>query len=219
VIPGAVAEPAPWPEAIFRGGPSTEARLHLFDTADAITLPLQRWHGPMPPEEVALLESVSGPVLDVGCGPGRHAAALARAGYQALGIDTSVAAVRAARQRGAKALQLSVFGPVPNAGLWATVLLLDGNIGIGGDPVRLLKRVHQLSAPGGRVLVEVDPPGSESRRFRARVQHAGGVGPGFPWARVGAGGIRAIATSGGLRTLEVARGGERWFAELEKPLS
>ena len=218
MIAGAVAETAPWPEAIFRGSPSTEARLHLFDTAEVITLPLHRWHGPMLQEEIALLESVSSPVLDVGCGPGRHAAALARAGHQALGIDTSAAAVRAARQRGARALQLSVFGPVPKAGRWATVLLLDGNIGIGGDPVRLLKRVHQLSAPGGRVLVEVDPPGSESRRFYARVQHAGGVGPGFPWARVGAGGIRGIAASGSLRTVEVVRGGERWFAELEKPL-
>jgi SAM-dependent methyltransferase len=173
----------------------------------------------MLPEEVKLLESVTSPVLDVGCGPGRHSATLARAGHNALGIDTSAAAVRRARERGAKALQVSVFGPVPNAGRWATVLLLDGNIGIGGNPVRLLQRVLQLSAPGGRVLVEVDPPGSESRRFHARVQHAGGVGPGFPWACVGAGGIRRIADSAGLRTIEVMRGGERWFAELEKPLN
>jgi SAM-dependent methyltransferase len=214
---GAVADSGPWPETIFEKSPVTEARLHLVDNTEVITLPVHRWHGPMLPEEVALLESISSPVLDVGCGPGRHAAALARAGHDALGIDTSAGAVRTARRRGARALQLSVFGPVPYAGRWATVLLLDGNIGIGGDPVRLLKRVHQLSAPAGRVLVEVDPPGSESRRFHARVQHAGGVGPGFPWACVGVGGIRGIAASAGLRTVEVVRGGERWFAELEKP--
>lgn len=206
-----------WPEAIFRDGAASEARLHLLGTAEAITLSLRRWHGPMLPEEVALLGTIRGPVLDIGCGPGRHAAALARIGHVTLGIDTSAAAVRAARRRGAPAVQISVFGPVPGAGTWATALLLDGNIGIGGDPVRLLERVHQLLAPGGRVLVEVDPPGSDSRRFHARVQHAGGAGPGFPWASVASQGIPDVAASAGLLTVEVSCRANRWFADLEKP--
>jgi SAM-dependent methyltransferase len=214
VIATGAAENA-WPEAVF-DDPS-EAQLRLAGTTEAIHLPVRRWHGPMLPEEVALFESVVGPVLDVGCGPGRHAAALARAGVTAVGIDTSSAAVRAARRRGATALNMSVFGPVPDQGRWATVLLLDGNIGIGGDPARLLARVRELASPGGRVLVEVDPPGIESRRFHARVLHAGGLGPGFPWACVGAGGIRQIAASAGFKTFSIRTGGERWFAELEKP--
>lgn len=208
----------PWPEAIFQDDGAAEARLHPYGTAEAIPLPLHRWHGPMLPEEVDLLGAVRGPVLDIGCGPGRHAAALARIGHVALGIDTSAAAIRVARRRGARAVQVSVFGPVPGAGRWATALLLDGNIGIGGDPVRLLERVHQLVAPGGRVLVEVDPPGSESRRFHARVQHAGGAGPGFPWACVGVHGIPDVAAAACLRTVSIVCSGERWFADLEKPL-
>ncbi|HEX6392731.1 MAG TPA: class I SAM-dependent methyltransferase [Acidimicrobiales bacterium] len=211
---GALPGIGPWPEAIFHG--TREARLHLVDTREVIALPVNRWHGPMLPEEATLLESVTSPILDIGCGPGRHTAALARAGFEALGIDTSPAAVRAARRRGASVMQVSVFGAVPDAGRWATVLLLDGNIGIGGDPIRLLERVHALSAPGGRVLVEVDPPGTESRRFHAQVEHAGGLGPGFPWACVGAGGIRGVASRAGFRTIDVTRGGERWFAELQK---
>jgi SAM-dependent methyltransferase len=214
VTESAVATSTPWPEAIFQD--SRTARLRLLETAEMINLPVHRWHGPMPPEEVALLESIASPVLDVGCGPGRHAAALARAGIEALGIDTSIAAVTAARRRGAKALKVSVFGPVPHPGRWATVLLLDGNIGIGGDPVALLRRIRQLAAPGGRVLVEVDPPHSQSRRFHARVQHAGGLGPGFPWACVAATGIGRISESAGLGVVEITKGGERWFAELEK---
>jgi SAM-dependent methyltransferase len=215
VIAGTVAEHSHWPESIFRS--PGEARLRLVGTAEAIQLPVRRWHGPMLLEEVALLDSVVSPVLDVGCGPGRHASALARAGHTAVGIDTSAAAVESARERGATALQLSVFGPVPNQGRWATVLLLDGNIGIGGDPVRLLARIRELAAPRARVLVEVGPPGSESRRFHARVQHGGGLGPGFPWACVGAGGIGQIAEAAGLRTVEVSKGGGRWFVKLEKP--
>lgn len=215
MTPAATAKASPWPEGVFRD--SGEAALWLSGNAETIELPVGRWHGPMLPEEVALLGSISSPVLDVGCGPGRHAAALTRAGHVALGIDTSDAAVRAARRRGANALNVSVFGSVPNQGGWATVLLLDGNIGIGGDPRRLLARVHELACPSGRVLVEVDPPGSESRRFHARVQHAGGLGPRFPWACVGAGGIRSIAAEAGWLTVDVRAGGERWFAQLEKP--
>ena len=211
----AAAGTTPWPESIFRD--AGDARLRLIDRAESIDLPVRRWHGPMLPEEADLLESITSPVLDVGCGPGRHAAALARAGVRAVGIDTSAAAVHAARRRGAMAIQVSVFGPVPNPGTWATLLLLDGNIGIGGDPVRLLRRIRELAAPGGRVLVEVEPPGRRSRRFRARVQHDNSVGPGFPWASVGATDVHTIADVAGLRTIQVRQAAERWFAELEKP--
>lgn len=214
MTPSAVAESEPWPDTLFRD--RAHARLHPVDGTDRIHLPVNRWHGPMLPEDVLLLATIESPVLDVGCGPGRHAAALARAGCYALGVDTSVAAIAAARQRGANALQMSVFGPVPGAGRWATVLLLDGNIGIGGDPARLLRRVRHLAAPAGRILVELEPPGHESRRFEAQVQYAGGIGPRFPWACLSASAIRGVADSAALGTIDVWKGGERWFAELEK---
>ena len=39
----------------------------------------------------------------------------------------------------------SVFDAVPDAGLWRCALLLDGSIGIGGDPEALLQRVESGS--------------------------------------------------------------------------
>src|SRR5205823_333854 len=80
-----------------------------------------------------------GPVLDVGCGPGRHVLALARRGVLAVGVDVTPAAVRYARARGAPVFRGSVFAAVPGVGHWRTALLLDGNIGIGGRPVVLLE--------------------------------------------------------------------------------
>lgn len=220
----AAADASPWPESLFEAlnhrdvsHPHPDhARLRAVHNAEVIDLPLNRWHGPLLPEEVALLGCISSPVLDVGCGPGRHAAELARAGIAAVGIDTSPAAVRAARRRGASAVQVSVFGPVPNPGGWATILLLDGNIGIGGDPIRLLRRVRELATPRGAVLVEVEPPGSGSRRLQVRVQHAGRAGRVFPWAWVSATEISAIAAEAGLATNEIQSGGKRWFAQLQK---
>jgi hypothetical protein len=111
-------------------------------------------------------------------------------------------------------MNVSVFGSVPGPGSWATALLLDGNIGIGGDPARLLTRLHELLNTGGRVFVEVDRPGVESRRFDARVQHGGGSGPGFPWAFVGAAAIASVAAQSGFTTEDVWSDQNRWFAQL-----
>src|SRR5262249_61510991 len=76
------------------------------------------------------------PTLDVGSGPGRLTVALAECGIPALGIDVTPYAVHLARAAGALTLLRDVFGRVPGAGRWMTVLLADGNIGIGGEPVR-----------------------------------------------------------------------------------
>ena len=88
-----------------------------------------------------MLARCEAPVLDVGCGPGRLVGALNARGVPALGIDISARAVEQARGRGAMALRRAVEQPVPAEGRWGTVLLADGNIGIGGDPAALLRPV------------------------------------------------------------------------------
>jgi len=60
--------------------------------------------------------------------------------------------VRLARAHGVRVIKGSIFGPVTAAGTWASALLLDGNVGIGGDPVALLGRVSALLRTGR------DPP-------------------------------------------------------------
>ena len=111
------------------------------------------------------LTGARGATLDIGCGPGRIAAALRHRGIAALGIDLNEDAVRLARGSGRGGAACSVFGAVPRAGRWDTALLVDGNIGIGGGPVALLRRVAELLVPGGLALVEVEGPNgtSESR--------------------------------------------------------
>ena len=110
----------------------------VLRTADGDVIPLflDRWQASPPLEEVAVLARAVGPVLDVGCGPGRHTQALAERGTVALGIDTSPSAVDAARRRGCAVLHRSVFDPLPREGRWRSAFLIDGNIGIGGDAPR-----------------------------------------------------------------------------------
>jgi SAM-dependent methyltransferase len=223
----AQADLDPWPEELlarppspvplWRAGPSSRLRIqHPTGGGEVVVLPIGRWHGLVPVEERNILAWARGPVLDIGCGPGRHVAALVGAGQVALGIDVSAAAVAAATRRGATAARVSVFGDVPSAGRWATALLLDGNIGIGGDPAALLARVHQLLAPRGAALVELDPPEMPAGRFHAYVEHAGRVGPRFPWARVGPAQIHELATSSRFEMAELRNEAGRWFARLDR---
>lgn len=177
----------------------------------------QRWLGRAASEDERLLDRAIGPVLDIGCGPGRHLLALARRGVACLGIDVTPSAVRLARSRGATVVEGSVFGHVPGGRVWATALLLDGNIGIGGDPVALLARVTSVIRPCGRILVELGPPGTSGAAELARVEHDACMGPWFAWAAVGASCIGAIAAEAALRLTSSWSAGGRWFAQLDTP--
>jgi SAM-dependent methyltransferase len=177
-------------------------------------LPLDRWMGPVTAADESVLRRAEGPVLDVGCGPGRHVAGLTARGITAMGLDSSPAAVATARARGAEVVQGCVFGDVPRAGTWRCVLLLDGNIGIGGRPRALLRRSVSLGAPDVRVLVELDPPGVRSGRVDLRLEDGTAASTWFPWSYVAVDDIESIARGAGLRTAELWEEGERWFAAL-----
>ncbi|MBP2708233.1 methyltransferase domain-containing protein [Microbispora sp. RL4-1S] len=186
-----------------------------IEYADGTRVPLEssRWFEPLDGDE-ALLSRCAGPTLDVGSGPGRLTAALARRGVPALGIDITPHAVRLTRRAGGFALVRDVFGQVPGSGRWANVLLADGNIGIGGHPLALLRRVRQLARPGGEVLAEIDSPGVTSRVDRVRLRRAGTLGEWFGWARVSVSDIARLGTAAGFESVRHWQEGSRWFASL-----
>ena len=185
------------------------------DTGGVLDLDLARWHDPATDEETVLLATLSGPVIDLGCGPGRLVVGLASRRIPALGVDSSPAAVALARARGATVLQRDVFGALPGEGRWATALLFDGNIGIGGDPARLLARCRQLIGARGLVVAEVQPPGDGCRRMTAWFERDGRRSEPFPWAVVGADAVADLARPSGLRVASLRETPSgRWFAHL-----
>ncbi|HEY1330739.1 MAG TPA: class I SAM-dependent methyltransferase [Actinomycetota bacterium] len=195
------------------------AEVHLR-TARGTRLPLhlERWMGSPTSVEELLLERVIPPALDVGCGPGRLTLSLAQRGVPALGIDAAPTAVVIASGRGAPALRRSIFERLPGEGRWGTVILVDGNVGIGGDPPTLLARLARLLRPGGRALIEAEPPGAPTDRIRVRIETRSDSGPFFPWARVSIDDLPRLAVQAGFSVREtISSPDRRWFAVLERP--
>ncbi len=178
-------------------------------------LPVHRWLGEVDAFDRALLAHCVGRTLDVGCGPGRMTAHLTSLGVAAAGLDVVADAVARTRARGATCFHGDVFDPVPLEGRWQTALLADGNIGIGGDPVRLLARLRELLVPGGRVVADLAPPGAGVRRASLTIRTDRQHSRPFPWAIVGADAVGGVAEAAGLVVRESRQVTGRWFALLE----
>jgi len=200
-------------DAAFAGG-----ACQLVDQAGRQRpLATRRWRGSVDDtDRTLLLDRCRGRTIDVGCGPGRLVADLAAVDVPALGIDVSPEAVRQARRRGALALRRDVFASVPGEGRWDCALLADGNIGIGGQPERLLGRVGRIVRPGGRVVVELEAVGTDIVRHRWRLRIGSRLTPAFDWAVVGMDAIDRLAQTTGFDVDDLATVGDRHVAVLRR---
>jgi ubiquinone/menaquinone biosynthesis C-methylase UbiE len=99
-------------------------------------------------------------LLDVGCGPGRHAVAFAEAGLAVTGVDISgrflEIAARMARDAGVKASFFECDArqmPFENE-FDAVVSLCQGGFGLmGGDDSVVLKRMAEAVKPDGKIVL------------------------------------------------------------------
>lgn len=193
--------------------------LNLLDThGRVLPLDVARFLAPVNDADLSVVARCRGPVLDVGCGPGRFVSALAERGIPALGVDLAPTAVQLARGRGGSALRRDVFARLPGEGRWPTILLVDGNIGLGGDVLRLLGRLGKLLAPGGQLLVETEPHDCDEQLDVRFHQHGRAIGEHFPWARVGPHDASRLAVASGLQVVDFWTTHGRTFVELQLPV-
>jgi len=185
------------------------------DESRSMMMDVARWNSRADEIDLTLLRSATGPLLDVGCGPGRMVQAAIAVGLEALGLDISPAAIGIARSAGLPVLEGSVFDAVPGAGTWQTVLLVDGNVGIGGDVRNLLRRCAELVAPEGEIVVELHADRDMDSVYSGQlVGTDGGVSESFPWAQIGVNAMVEVADELGLRFRQAWELGGRTFCRL-----
>jgi SAM-dependent methyltransferase len=186
--------------------PTAQLVLHA-DSGETLLLDAAKFSAPPDAVDKAVLDRCLGPTLDLGCGPGRLVAELAGRGVPALGVDVAPFALLLSRANGATALRRSIFDRLPGAGRWPHALLMDGNIGIGGDPGALLERLRTLMRPGsGELIVETEAEDIDVRyrvRFGVSTEARPGADTGadtgpdtgdeFGWARIGSEALLALA--------------------------
>jgi SAM-dependent methyltransferase len=190
------------------GGAGGQVRL-VHDTGHVEHHDVTRWLRDADDDDLRLIDRCDGPALDVGCGPGRLTSALALRQIPALGVDVCARAVAMTRARGACAIRRDVFARLPGTGRWQWVVLADGNIGIGGNPERLLRRLAHLVCPGGGAVVEVSPLDIDHRGSGRMQRPDGSVGSAFPWAVLGARAVAAATLGTGWTVAELLQAGDR----------
>ncbi|WP_179379413.1 class I SAM-dependent methyltransferase [Jannaschia marina] len=192
------------------------------------------------PVEAAALAHAEGPLLDVGCGAGRHLLWCAGQGIAAHGIDVSPGAIAVCRERGLENVVLhDIMGPdQPNLPERPrTITLFGNNVGIGGDfagAVALFARLHRIAAPKGRLLLtgidiaRTDEPAHLSYHARNRAAgrrrgeigmsfaYDGQVAPEIPWYHPEPNEVDDLAQASGWTVAQLARVGPFFWAMLER---
>ena len=120
-----------------------------------------------PRMEREAMKCVRGRVLDLGCGPGRHALYLQGKGHAVVGLDASPTQVALARIRGVEEVYLGDLRRIPDGlGRFDTVLLLGNNLGLAGDVPRMRRFLRDLRPQlrrGGRLIGHSRMPGTWSQ--------------------------------------------------------
>jgi SAM-dependent methyltransferase len=120
-----------------------------------------------------------GPVLDLGAGAGRAALHLQDRGFSVTAVESSPGAAAVCRERGLVDVRVRDLVHPPSDQPWGTVLLLCGNLGLGGSwegNRRLLRSLAAVCAPGA-LLVGDSVDDQSGADLRLRLRYDGLVGP------------------------------------------
>lgn len=147
---------------VYRDGDDSEPH----DVAGAYFTPPEAWS----PDWKQQLETLDGPVLDIGCGPGKHASWLQERGSEVVVIDVSPNAVRAARERGIdNACLMDMFNLAVARDRFHSVIVIGTQLGLAGSIPGVRAFLSDLAIVTDERAVALvdnyDPAGLDPERF------------------------------------------------------
>lgn len=183
-----------------------------------------------PPRQREALEHVTGRVLDVGCGAGRHSLYLQEKGHDVVGIDESPLAIHVCKARGIRNAQALRFTQVSRAlRPFDTIIMLGNNFGLFGSFKRarwMLRRLRGMTSPNARIIAEtLDPYKTENPlhlayhernrqrgrmggQIRLRARYEGYTSPWFDYLFVSEDELRDLLDGTGWRVGQLIRADE-----------
>ncbi len=112
-------------------------------------------------EELEALGGLVSPVLDVGCGPGRHLIPL-QDQRMVVGLDTSRSVLRVCRERGGRNLVLGRSTRLPfKRARFGSVLMMSNGLGLSGGlraTLAALSDIRRVLSSGGRLVAHTSDP-------------------------------------------------------------
>ena len=118
------------------------------------------------------LSTISGPVLDLGCGAGRASLFVQGLGLDVTAVDASPGAVAVCKARGINDVRLGDLREPPNDKEWGAILMLCGNLGLAGgwnESQQLLRMLAELSRTDAVLIADtVDPTVGETESSPVR---------------------------------------------------
>jgi hypothetical protein len=140
-----------------------------------------------------------GPVLDLGCGAGRASLFLLERGLAVTAVDSSPGAVNVCRRRGVRDVRLGDVNDPPADEPWAVVLLLCGNLGLGGtwEGNRTLLRTLSKRTRPGALLIGDSVTNTGRNEFQLRIHYRDLVTPWWGQCNVRADQVPALVAGTG----------------------
>jgi SAM-dependent methyltransferase len=147
-----------------------EAHPHEFvrDDGKAQMIPSAAGYfvAPRSAAEQQALVSLTGRVLDLGCGAGSYTRFLEERGISVTAVDSSPGAITVCRARGCQDAHVAAIDDLPaRLGQFDAIICMGNTLGIGCDPdllTRRLARIRAVSTPAARFLAAIRDPLSAS---------------------------------------------------------
>jgi SAM-dependent methyltransferase len=115
-----------------------------------------------PQIEKEAMSFVTGRVLDVGCGAGRHSLYLQKKGLDVTGIDVSPIAIKVCRLRGLKKVKHMAVEKVDfKTKSLDTIIMMGLNFGLFGSfkkAKRLLRKFHRMTSENAVIVADIRDP-------------------------------------------------------------